>query len=238
MVAARVGGGNPADNLRLRYAIDQARAESMPKDSIERAIKKGTGELGAQALEELTYEGIAPGGVSFILEILTDNRNRTGSELRNLIEKRGGSLGKAGSATWKFDRKGVLELPVELVAEDLLFEAAVEAGADNLVIEGDKYLVTTPPEDLEKVRQALREALAASLPKAQKKPWEGGEEQEEPQIFTRQEIAWIPKHTVPVDGEKARAVLSMVQEFEDHEDVQNMWWDFDIPDEILREDGG
>ena len=130
-VAARHGGGNPADNLRLRYAIDKARAESMPKDSVERAVKKGTGELQGAELVELTYEGIGPGGISLIVEVLTDNRNRTGGEIRNILERRGGALGKANSVLWKFDRKGILEVSSALTprARDVfLYEITVERG--------------------------------------------------------------------------------------------------------------
>jgi YebC/PmpR family DNA-binding regulatory protein len=230
-VAARTGGGKPADNLRLRYAIEKARAESMPKDSIERAIKKGTGELEGGHLDELIYEGIGPGGVSFIIEILTDNRHRTAGELRSLIEKHGGTLSKSGSVAWKFDKKGVLELPVSALSEEELFEVALNAGAENMAVEGDHYQVTTLPEDLDKIREAIHQAVSARRPKAARKPW--GQEEEEAPVFTRQEVAWIEKASVPLTGDKARAVLSLFNDLEEHEDVQNLWSDVDIPEEMV-----
>src|SRR5262245_24533498 len=163
-VAARTGGGNPDDNLRLRYAMDKARAESMPKDSIERAVKKGTGELAGGQLEELVYEGIGPGGVSLILEALTDNRNRTSGELRSVFDKRGGSLGKSGSVAWKFDRKGVIRFPKTLIGEDELYAVAIDAGAENIASEDDQYVVTAKPLDCDGVRDARQTALEARRP--------------------------------------------------------------------------
>lgn len=233
MVAARTGGGNPADNLKLRYAIETARAEFMPKDSIEKAIKKGTGELEGGQLEELTYEGIGPGGISIILEVLTDNRNRTGGEIRNLIDKRGGSLGKSGSVSWKFDRLGILELSTDTIAEDELFEIAIEAGADNLETIDDRYQITTTPESLEKVRQAIEKAIETTNPK-QEKAW--GEETDETPLFLRQELCWISKDVIPLEGDKVKTVLGLMELLEDHEDIQNVWSDFSIPDDALPDD--
>lgn len=233
MVAARTGGGNPNDNLRLRYAIEKARAESMPKDSIERAVKKGTGELEGGHVEELIYECIGPGGISFIIEVLTDNRNRTAGELRSLIETHGGTMGKSGSVAWKFDKKGVLELPVSALSEEEMIEVALNAGAENMVVQGDRYQVTTLPEDLDKVRDAIHQAVVSKRPKAAKKPW--GQEEEEAPVFSRQEVAWIEKVPIPLAGDKARAVLNLFADLEEHEDVQNLWSDVDIPEEILQE---
>lgn len=229
-VAARHGGGNPADNLRLRYAIDKARADSMPKDSIERAIKKGTGDLEGGSLEELVYEGIAPGGVSLIIDVLTDNRNRTSSELRSIFDKRGGSLGKSGSVAWKFERKGVLRFARSLIGEDELYEAAVEAGAENIAVEEDSYLVTAKPADFDAVRAAIEKRLAARRPKPDKRR---GEEEEAP-LFSRCELERIPMATVPVDAQRAPQLLTLLSELEDHEDVQNVSSDFEIPEEVLK----
>ncbi len=229
-VAARGGGGNPADNLRLRYAIDKARAESMPKDSIERAIKKGTGDLEGGSLEELVYEGIGPGGVSLIMDVLTDNRNRTSGELRAIFDKRGGILGKSGSVSWKFDRKGVLRFSRDLILEEQLYEVAIEAGAENITVDEESYVVTTKPADFDAVRSALQTALEARRPKQDKRR---GEEEETP-IFSRLELERIPQVTVPVDAQKAPQLLQLLSELEEHEDVQNVSSDFEISEEVLK----
>lgn len=232
MIAARGGGGNPADNLRLRYAIDAARAVSMPKDSIERAVKKGTGELGAGAtIEELIYEGIGPGGVSLLIEVLTDNRNRTSSELRAIFDKRGGTMGKSGSVSWKFERKGTLKFPKALIGEDELYEVAIEAGAENISTEEDGFVVTTKAADFDAVREALQKALEARRPKKDK--WKGEDDEEKP-VFTHAALEHIPQVMVPVDPAKVPLLLTLVSEIEDHEDVQNVFSDFDIPEEVLK----
>jgi len=231
MVAARMGGGNPADNLRLRYAIDDARAESMPKDSIERAIKKGTGELEGGNLEQLVYEGIGPGGVSLVLDVLTDNRNRTSSELRTLFDKRGGTLGKSGSVSWKFERRGTLQFSRDLIEEDELYEVAIEAGAENITTEEDCYILTTKPADFESVRQTLQKVLEERRPRPEKRR---GEEEDKP-VFSRCELELVPQNMVPVDPGKAKVLLTLLNELEDHEDVQNVASDFDIPEEVLKE---
>jgi YebC/PmpR family DNA-binding regulatory protein len=233
MVAARNGGGNPADNLTLRYAIEKARAEFMPKDSILRAVKKGTGELEGGELEELSYEGIGPSGISFILEILTDNRNRTASEVRNLIDKRGGSLGKTGSVTWKFDHRGVLELSSETMPEDEIFEIVTEAGAEDLTTEGDVFQVTTTVENLEAVRAAIQAAVDAKNPKTEK-AW--GDSDDEAPLFSRHEITWIPQNTLPLDGKRAESAIGFLEVLEEHDDVQNLYCDLEVPEE--RAEGG
>ena len=179
------------------------------------------------------YEGIGSGGVSFIVEVLTDNRNRTAGELRSLIEQHGGTMGKSGSVAWKFDKKGVLELPVSSIREEELFEVALNAGADNFIVAGDLYKITTLPEDMDKVREAVHQAVIAKRPKVAKKSW--GQEEEEAPVFTRQELAWIEKTTIPLSGDKARSILGLFNALEEHEDVQNIWGDFDIPQEILEE---
>ena len=232
MVAARNGGGNPADNLRLRYAIDKARSESMPKDSIERAIKKGTGELQGIELAELVYEGIGPGGISLIIEVLTDNRNRTGGEIRNILEKRGASLGKANSVLWKFDRKGVLGISGVDASEEEVFEAAIEAGADNVEAEEGSFLVYTKVEDFESVRSSLQGLIQRKREKPDKK-W--GDVEDERPLFTRNEVVYLPQGTVQLEGDRAKQVLSLLGDIEEHEDVQNVFSDFDISEEMLEE---
>jgi YebC/PmpR family DNA-binding regulatory protein len=231
-VAARHGGGNPADNLRLRYAIDKARTESMPKDSVERAIKKGTGELQGVELVELTYEGIGPGGTSLIVEVLTDNRNRTGGEIRNILERRGGSLGKANSVLWKFDRKGILGVSSADATEEEIFEVGIEAGADNIEAVEGGFNVSTRVEGFEGVREALEAHLQKKRAKPGKK-W--GEAEDERPLFTRNEVVYWPQASIPLEGDRARQVFQLVNDLEDHEDVQNVFTDSDIPEEILEE---
>jgi len=228
-VAARHGGGNPLDNLRLRYAIDQARAESMPKDSIERAIKKGTGDLQGAELVELVYEGIGPGGCSLIVEVLTDNRNRTGGEIRNILEKHGASMGKANSVLWKFVRQGNIEVSTADATEEEVFEAAIEAEAENIESAESSYLVTTKADDFETVRNALQKLVTAKRSKAEKR-W--GEAEDDRPVFLRSEIVYAPLNGVHIEGDKARQVITLVENLEDHEDVQNVFSDFDIPENI------
>ena len=231
MLAARQGGGDPQDNLRLRYAIERARAESMPKDSIERAIKKGTGELQGEELAELVYEGIGPAGVTFVIEVLTDNRNRTGGEMRHLLEKRGGSLGKANSVLWKFEHRGVLGISTAEATEEDVLDAAIEAGAEDIVTEDDVVNVYTPVDGFDAVRGALGEFLESRRPKTEKK-W--GESDDAPPVFTRTELVYMPQATVAVSGDKAKQVLELFSDLEDHDDVQNVFSDFDISEEILQ----
>jgi len=212
IVAARVGGGDTSTNLRLRYAIDDARKLSMPKDNIERAIKKGTGELEGNALEEVLYEGYGPGGVAILCEILTDNRNRTASEIRKVFEKGGGSLGGAGCVAWMFERKGLFVIPADKTSEDALMELALEAGADDVKRDGDSYEVTCDPAAFTDVRGALE---AAGI---------------EPESS---EIARIPSNTVDLDEASGRAVLKLLEMLDDNDDVQSVSANFNIPDEIL-----
>jgi YebC/PmpR family DNA-binding regulatory protein len=230
-VAARQGGGNPADNLRLRYAIDRARAESMPKDSIERAIKKGTGALQGEDLAELVFEGIGPGGCAFVVEALTDNRNRTSSEVRYILEKRGGALGKSNSVLWKFLRKGLLELSSAETTEEEIFELAIESGADNIETLENSIVVTTNVENFEAVRSALHSFVNGKRGKGEKK-W--GETEDDTPVFSRSEFVYEPQSTVRVDGEKAKQLLTLIDDLEEHEDVQGVFGDFEIPDEYLQ----
>ncbi|MEM7236098.1 MAG: YebC/PmpR family DNA-binding transcriptional regulator [Planctomycetota bacterium] len=234
MVAARNGGGNPAENLRLRYAIDRAKAESMPKDSIERAVKKGSGELQGDDLSELTYEGIGPAGISVVIEVLTDNRNRTGGEIRHLLEKRGGSLGKANSVAWKFDRRGVFLVLKDDADEEELFEAAIEAGAENVEEEETGFTVLAELDNMEGVREALQKLIESKRGVGEEKKW--GEAEDDRPIFGRSEIAYLPQNEIPVaDLDKAKQILNLMGDLEDHEDVQNVFSDFDIPDDVLAQ---
>ncbi|MFP6739470.1 MAG: YebC/PmpR family DNA-binding transcriptional regulator, partial [Planctomycetota bacterium] len=229
---ARNGGGNPQENLKLRYAIEKAKAESMPKDSIARAVKKGIGELQGEAVEELTYEGIGPHGLSVILEAITDNRNRTGGEMRNLLEKRGGSLGKSNSVMWKFDRKGLLSISKEDVEEEELFEEALEAGAENIEEAETCFDVEVPAEAFDQVRSALQSFLEKKRGLGEEKKW--GEAEDDRPVFERSELFYKPQNPVIIDDkETAKAALNFLEDLEDHEDVQNVFSDLDVPDEII-----
>jgi YebC/PmpR family DNA-binding regulatory protein len=210
-VAAKHGGGDPGGNPRLRTAIDAAKAENMPADNIERAIKKGTGELEGVVYEEVTYEGYGPGGAAILIQAITDNANRTVAEIRNVFARRGGNLGAANSVAWMFDRKGQIEVAGE-ADEDATMEAALEAGADDMVREGDVFLITTPPNQLHAVEGAL---------KARKLPVRSAE------------IALLPKNTVKVEGGDAKRLLQLVEGLEEMDDVSKVFSNFDIDAEAM-----
>ena len=214
MTAARVGGGSPDANLALRYAIDKAKAASMPRDSIERAIKKGTGEVEGQALEELLYEGYGPGGVAIMAEALTDNRNRTAAEVRRLFEMHGGKLASAGAVAWQFEKKGLLVVESSNVNEDDLMELVLEAGADNLETTADTYEITCPVSKFEAVRAALQKR---GIP------------------TTVAEISRIAKSAVRVDVEAGRRLLRLLGELEDHEDIQGVHSNFQMDDAVMAQ---
>lgn len=216
IVAAKMGGGDPDANLRLRYAIDAARAISMPKDNISRAIKRGTGELEGGNLEEALYEGYGPGGVAVLCEILTDNRNRTASEVRKLFELSGGKLGASGCVAWMFERKGMFLIPAAQIDEDALVELALEAGADDVKRTSDGFEVTCDPSVFQQVSDALtRRGL---------KP-------------ESSQISRIPTSTVDLDAETGRNVLKLMERLDDHDDVQSVSANFNIPDEAMAEMG-
>lgn len=214
IVAARQGGGDPEMNLRLRYAIDDAKAGNMPKDTISRAVKKGTGELGGGNLEEVLYEGYGPGGVAVLCEILTDNRNRTAPEIRKAFEVCDGKLGATGCVAWMFDRKGLILIGEKETDEDTLFELALEAGADDVKRDDDKYIVTCDPDIFSEVAKAIDEANIATEVR---------------------EITRLPKETVDLDVKSARKVLKLMEKLDDHDDVQNVSSNFNIPDEAMAE---
>lgn len=217
IVAARMGGGDPDSNLKLRYAINDAKAVSMPKENIERNIKKGTGELESESLDETIYEGYGPGGVAVMCEILTDNRNRTAPEIRKIFENYGGKLGATNCVAWLFERKGAFVISAAKASEDKLMEVALDAGADDIKDEGDVFLVTCPVDAF----LAVAEALSAA-----------GIEPESKQI-TR-----IPTNTVEVtDPAVAKDVLELVDLLDDHDDVQSVAANFSITDEVLAAAG-
>jgi len=212
-VAARLGGSDPSGNPRLRAAIAAAKAENMPKENIERAIKKGTGELEGAAYEEASYEGYGPGGVAVLVDCLTDNRNRTVAEVKHLFERHGGSLGEPGCVAWLFEKKGLIVVEKDKVNEEKLLDVALEAGAED-VREGDsEFEVITEPSDFETVKKAIEDD---GIP------------------YSVAEISMIPKNTVKLDGKKAQQMLSLMQALEDNDDVSHVYANFDIPDDVME----
>jgi YebC/PmpR family DNA-binding regulatory protein len=212
-VAARMGGGDPMGNPRLRHAIDEAKAANMPGDNVSRAIKKGTGELEGVSYEEITYEGVGPSGTLFLIEALTDNRNRTNPELRKIFERHNGSLGSPGSAAWAFEGKGLIFLPKEAAQEEQLFEAAVGAGAENVEDVGDRWMVTTEKATLEEVRQAIGKAGLT---------------------VGSYELSKLAKNKKTVEGREAEVLINLVESLEDHEDVQKVYSDFELSEAELQ----
>jgi YebC/PmpR family DNA-binding regulatory protein len=213
-VAAKAGGGDPDGNPRLRLAIDGARAVNMPKENIERAIKKGTGELEGADYQELTYEGYGPGGAAIFIEATTDNPNRTVAEVRHAFSRNGGNLGASGSVGWMFDKKGQLYLDASRHDEDALMEAALEAGAEDLVREGDQFVISTEPNSLHAVQSALK-AKGFAVDEA--------------------ELAMVPKNTVKVEGADAERILKLVEVLEELDDVSKVFSNFDIDAAQLAE---
>ncbi len=215
-VAARMGGGDPEGNPRLRSAIQAAKAANMPKDNIERAIKKGTGELEGVAYEEATLEGYGPGGVAVLVEVVTDNRNRTVAEVRHLFSKNNGSLGEVGCVAWMFDKRGMIVLEGEGVDEDRLMEVALDAGAEDIQEEEGTFTVITTPENFETVRTAIEAA-----------GWHPVSAQ----------IEMVPQNTVRLEGKEATQALKLMEMLEECDDVSNVYSNFDIPDEIVAAHG-
>ena len=214
MLAAKAGGGDPNTNARLRSAIAAAKAVNLPKDKIETALKKGTGELAGGNIDEVTYEGYGPGGVAIMIDAATDNRNRTVAEIRHILTKGGGQLGESGCVGWMFDKKGVIELDRAKYAEEQLMEAALEAGAEDILDQGDSWEIHTTPEDFENVRQTLENAHFE---------------------FLSAEISMLPKNTVPVDVETGQKLLKLMDALDDNDDVQQTNANFDLPDELLAQ---
>ncbi len=212
IVAAKAGGGNPEENLSLRYAIDDAKAANMPNDTIDKAIKKGTGELGGENYELVVYEGYGPGGVAFLAECLTDNRNRTAPQMRRLFERHGGQLGATNCVAWMFRQTGTLVVSAEAADEDTLMELALETGADDVENQGDAFQITCQPAVFGKVKAALAERNIPTL---------------------SAQVTRTPTTTVPVTAEAARGVLALMEAMEEHEDVQNVYGNFDMPDDVM-----
>ncbi len=213
-VAAKIGGGNPDMNPRLRLAIEKAKEVNMPSDNIKRAIMKGTGELPGASYEEVSYEGYGPGGVALLIEVLTDNKNRTVGEVRHILSKQNGNMGEAGCVAWMFDKKGYILVNKNDIDEDTLMSAALDAGADDFKNEPDEenYEITTAPEDLNKVKGHLeKENIKMSLA----------------------EVTMVPRNYIKLEGKDAEKMLKLMEALEEHDDVQNVYANFDIPDEIM-----
>ena len=211
--AAKDGGGNTETNIRLRAAIQRAKVINMPSSNVENAIKKGTGELPGVVYESTVFEGYAPGGVALLIEVLTDNKNRTTAEIRNMLSKKNGSMAGAGSTAWMFTKKGLISVAKEKIQEDALMDIVLEAGAEDLKSEGDSHEITCQPSVFEAVKSAL-ELKKISTQSA--------------------EITMLPNSTVRVEGDAAKQVLSLMEELEEQEDVQSVYANFDIPDEVLE----
>jgi YebC/PmpR family DNA-binding regulatory protein len=214
IVAARLGGGDPGANPRLRLAISDAKAGRMPKDTITRAIKKGTGELAGGNLEEVLYEGYGPAGVAVLCEILTDNRNRTAPEIRKVFEVADGKLGATGCVAWMFQRKGLLLVPADKVEEDDLMELALEAGAEDVKRQGDSFEIICDPSVYADLGEALEKA---EVP------------------VDHNEVTNLPSSTVDLSADDARKVLKLMESLDDHDDVQNVSSNFNIPDDVMAE---
>jgi len=212
-VAAREGGGDISANATLRTMVAKAKGASVPNDTIDRAIKRGTGELEGVHYESIMYEGYAPGGVAILVDVLTDNRNRTGSDIRNVFSKMGGSMAEPGAVAWQFSRKGVILVPRRFEEDDVML-AAIDAGADDVIDEGEEWRVTTPPSVVDAVREALEGA---------------GIE------VTSAESTMVSSTLVPVESaDDARKVLRVMDALEDHDDVQDVYSNFDIPESVLE----
>jgi len=212
-VAARMGGGDVTANARLRTAIQNAKSINMPQDNITRAIKKGTGELPGVNYEEVSYEGYGPGGAAIMLDVMTDNKNRTVADIRHIFSKHNGNLGETGCVAWMFKKKGLIILPTEGVNEDQLMEIALDAGAEDISQEEDTFEVTTEPDLMETVKEAIEKA---GLP------------------VSEASVTMIPQSTVKLEGKQAIQMLKMMESLEDHDDVQNVYANFDIDEDVMN----
>jgi len=212
-VAARQGGGDENSNARLRTAIQIAKANNMPMVNIEKAIKKGTGELPGVVYEEVIYEGYGPKGIALLIEIVTDNKNRTVSDIRHIFSRNNGSLGSVGSVSWMFDKKGIIVIEDSSISEDKLMEVVIEKGVEDIINDNGIFEIITPPEELENVKEALKEANIK---------------------FTSANLTVVPKSFTRVEGKNAEQVLKLMESLEAHEDVQNVYSNFDIDDEIIK----
>jgi|SRR5579862_9471802 len=216
IMAAKNGGGNPDSNLRLRLAIQKAREHSMPQDNIKRSIQRGTGEVEGAVFEEVTYEGYGPGGTAVLVEVATDNKNRTVANIRNLFTKNGGRMGESGSVAYRFRPVGIITIPRSAIDEETVFDVALEAGAEDVRSDDEHFEVVTQPEDFGTVRQAIE---AAKIP------------------IANAEYTMEPSDTVQLDGKDAQQMLRLMERLEEDDDVQNVHANFDIPDEVLEAAG-
>lgn len=214
--AARIGGGDITGNPRLRLAVDKAKSVNMPADNIKKAIQRGTGELPGVTYDELTYEGYGPGGVAILIEISTDNKNRTVAEIRNLLDKNNGRMGEAGSVAWMFDKKGRLIVETSRADEDKLMSLVLEAGAEDMKTDAGVFEIITAPGDFEAVRQAVEDAGIQTA---------------------SAEVTYLPQSTVALDGKEALQVLRLIEALDDHDDVQAVHANFDIPDSVMEKVG-
>lgn len=212
IVAAKTGGGNPEENLTLRYSIDDAKAANMPKDTINKAIKKGTGELGGQNYEQVIYEGYGPDGVAFMVDCLTDNRNRTAPEMRKIFERGGGQLGASNCVAWMFESKGTFVISADQADEDALMEIALDAGADDMSGGAGIFEITCKPQAFSDVRRILAEKGIETI---------------------SSEIALVSKNTISVGLDRAKQILNLMESFEDHDDVQNVFANFEMDEETV-----
>ena len=208
-ISAREGGGDSAGNPRLRLAIDNAKAANMPADNIERAVKKATGGLEGQTYSELTYEGYAPAGIAILVDVATDNKNRTVAEVRHIFSKHGGGMGESGSVAWMFNKKGVITLPNQGKTEDEIMEIIIDAGADDMQTEEDFFEVQISLENFEKVRKALLDKKIT---------------------IENASLQWVAKNTIPIKGEDAEKVIRLIETLEDNDDVQNVFTNADFQD--------
>jgi len=213
-VAARQGGGKQETNPRLRLAIQRAKDANMPQNNIDRGLKKGTGELEGVSYEEVTYEGYGPSGVAIMVEVLTDNKNRASGIVRNIFSKKGGNMGGSGSVSWIFEKKGYIVINKSAVEEEKLMDIVLEAGAEDLKTEETTYAVTTRQGDFDKIKKAIEDNKIK---------------------IEAAEITNVPKSTIKVSGDSAKKVLALVNDLEDNDDVQNVYANFDIPDDVLKE---
>ncbi len=212
-LAARGGGGDESSNPRLRTAIQNAKANNMPQANIEKAIQKGTGELPGVVYEETVYEGYGPGGVALLIEIVTDNKNRTVADIRHILSKNNGSMGSAGSVSWMFDKKGIVVVEDNNITEDKLMEVVLEYGADDIIDDNGVFEIVTVPEQFENVKEALRKANID---------------------FTSANLTLIPNNFKKIEGKNTEQVLKLMEALEEHEDVQNVYSNFDIDDEEMK----
>lgn len=215
LIAAREGGPDPEENFRLRLAIEKARASNMPNDSIQRSIKRGSGELGGESLEEVTYEGYGPGGVAVLVSAMTDNRNRSASDIRHVFSKNGGNLGETGCVAWMFQKKGLIVVNLDEISmsEDEFVDLAIESGAEDYESDDTTIEVYTEPEDFEEVEKFFESKGIT---------------------FSTAEVTMLPQNTVKVAGKPAEQVLNLVEALEDLDDVQQVYANFDIPDEEME----